>query len=244
MENNLTGVAIGLIDLTNLDDSCAFSDVADLCNHAISAGVPAVCVYPEYVGFASTALKESGVEVATVINFPQATERPYSVGLLTHDAVCNGATEIDVVLPYDRYSSGDLVWCSAILRTVVANAHGRTVKVIIESGALESKSQERGFDKTVLVKNAAKFSLEHGADFVKTSTGKTAVGCTAESARALFEIAATHGGGVKLSGGIRTPEQAFNYIELATSILGDDWVNSKNFRIGASSLLDALEGNV
>ena len=111
----------------------------------------------------------------------------------------------------------------------------RLLKVILETGALNDAD----------VPGAARLAIEHGADFVKTSTGKIPTGATLEAARlmlaAISEAAA--GGravGLKPSGGIRTFDEAMAYIDLADSVMGDGWSTSSTFRFGATGLLDAL----
>ena len=87
------------------------------------------------------------------------------------------------------------------------------------------------------------FAIDHGADFVKTSTGKTPVSATPEAAEIVLEAIAVAGQpvGFKASGGIRTVDDAAAYLALADRIMGADWASPATFRFGASSLLDALE---
>jgi deoxyribose-phosphate aldolase len=46
--------------------------------------------------------------------------------------------------------------------------------------------------------------------------------------------------GVKAAGGVRTPEQAMIYARLLESILGEEFLAPRFFRIGASSLASEL----
>ncbi len=108
------------------------------------------------------------------------------------------------------------------------------LKVIIETGELPDRSA---------IDRAAMFAIEHGADFVKTSTGKTPVSATLEAAEIVLEAIAVSGRpvGFKASGGIRTVAEAATYLDLADSIMGREWATPATFRFGASSLLDALQ---
>ena len=46
--------------------------------------------------------------------------------------------------------------------------------------------------------------------------------------------------GFKASGGVRSPQQAMQYIDLASRIMGTNWVTPMHFRLGASQLAEAL----
>ena len=146
-----------------------------------------------------------------------------------------GADEIDVVLPYTAWLAGDVQRAVHVLAAVRATRPATLVmKVIIETGELPDRSA---------IDRAAMFAIEHGADFVKTSTGKTAVSATPEAAEIVLEAIVVSGRpvGFKASGGVRTVDDARTYLDLADSIMGPDWAAPSTFRFGASSLLDALE---
>ncbi|HEX9236035.1 MAG TPA: deoxyribose-phosphate aldolase, partial [Actinomycetota bacterium] len=96
------------------------------------------------------------------------------------------------------------------------------------------------------VLQAAELAMRAGADFLKTSTGKTRMGATPAAARVVMEAIRDHhadGGrrvGFKAAGGIRTPDQALEYVRLCREVLGGPWTTPDLFRIGASGLLDQL----
>ena len=46
--------------------------------------------------------------------------------------------------------------------------------------------------------------------------------------------------GFKAAGGVRNAEDAQIYLQLASNIMGEHWVNETHFRFGASSLLGNL----
>jgi deoxyribose-phosphate aldolase len=239
-------LATGLLDLTDLTgngaDDTTDDAVAELCDRARRAGVAAVCVWPAYVELCSGALAGSSVQVATVVNFPTGDEPLHAVLDQTRVALAAGADEIDVVLPYDTWLGGDVDHAADVLdgvnELVLEPAGGRTgaalMKVIIESGELPDRAA---------VDRAAHFAINHGARFVKTSTGKTAVSATLEAAETILEAIAVSGEpvGFKASGGIRTLGDARRYLELAERIMGPGWLSPETFRFGASGLLDELE---
>jgi deoxyribose-phosphate aldolase len=226
--------AIPLLDLTDLGSETT-ADAADaLCDRALAASVAAVCVWPAFVEQCARRLDGSGVLVATVVNFPAGTDAPDQVGAVTATAIAAGADEIDVVLPWRAWLGGDTERAVDVLSVVRAEAEDRTVKVIIESGELPGPSD---------IDRATMLAIECGADFVKTSTGKTPVSATPEAAELILEAINVSGRpvGFKASGGIRTVADARTYLDLADSIMGPDWATPATFRFGASSLLDALQ---
>jgi deoxyribose-phosphate aldolase len=88
---------------------------------------------------------------------------------------------------------------------------------------------------------AGQRALDAGADFLKTSTGKVGPGASLEAARVLLEVVRDAGhGGVKASGGIRTAEQAAEYVALADAVMGPGWAAPERFRLGASALVDDI----
>jgi deoxyribose-phosphate aldolase len=107
------------------------------------------------------------------------------------------------------------------------------LKLIIESGSLQDPA---------LIRRACLIGLNEGVDFLKTSTGKTAVGATPQAARVMLECIASHPRGArvgfKASGGVRTVRDAAVYIGLVREILGVQACVPARFRIGASGLLD------
>ncbi|WP_372421627.1 deoxyribose-phosphate aldolase [Salinarimonas chemoclinalis] len=237
--------AIALTDLTNLDDACTEGAIDALCAKAKGdparggdavPPVAAVCVWPQFIGRAKAALRGSGVRVATVVNFPTGAEDVERVVEQTREALRDGADEIDLVLPYEAFLAGDEDAARGMLVAVRERVpRERVLKVILETGALKD---ERA------IRRASGLAIAEGADFVKTSTGKTAVSATPKAARIMLEtIAAAPGGrrvGLKPSGGIRTLEQARAYLDLADEIMGAGWATPETFRFGASGLHGAL----
>jgi deoxyribose-phosphate aldolase len=193
-----------------------------------------VCVWPRFVASCRRRLDGTDVRVATVVNFPAGTDPAERAAAVTAAAVAAGADEIDVVLPYAAWLTGDVDHARRLLAAVRVETGGRVMKVIIETGELPDRSA---------IDRATMFAIEHGADFVKTSTGKTRVSATPEAAEIVLEAIAVSGEpvGFKASGGIRTAADAATYLDLADRIMGPDWATPATFRLGASTLLDALE---
>lgn len=227
--------ALGLIDLTNLNDDCTAEDIDALCAQAKTpfGNVAAICIWPRFVAQARGILgADSAIRIATVVNFPSGEGDERSVMHETKDAVADGADEIDLVMPYRALAAGDEARARSMIATIRAATEGvALLKVIIEAGELGS---------TALVEKASEIALEEGADFIKTSTGKVAVNATAESAGIMLSVLREFGDakrGFKPAGGIRTVEEAAQYLALADQIMGKEWASAKTFRFGASSLL-------
>jgi deoxyribose-phosphate aldolase len=229
--------AIPMLDLTNLDDDCREDDVVALCDRARSDNGPvaAVCVWPRFAWVARSQLAGTGVHVATVVNFPEGLDAVVDVVSETTHALDDGADEIDVVIPYRALLGGDDRPVGEMV-TAVRDACPEPVvlKAIIESGELR---------RADLIATASRLAIGCGADFVKTSTGKTPVGATlAATATMLVTIRnAGRNVGLKPSGGIRTLDDAAAYLQQADETMGAGWATPATFRFGASSLLDALE---
>jgi deoxyribose-phosphate aldolase len=238
MDVALARLAISLVDLTDLSDDCTDASVDALCERAVRSGTAAVCVWPDFVARSRSTLAGTGIRVATVVNFPTGDERPFAVGVITERAVADGADEIDVVLPYRAFAAGRLDRPAAVLDRVRSLTEGRALmKVILETGELPDLDT---------VERAARFAVDHGADFVKTSTGKSAVSATLPAAETMLGVIAAAGRsvGIKPSGGISTAAAAATYLAAAERVMGAGWPTPATFRFGASGLLDALLAEV
>ena len=223
--------ALPLLDLTDLSETCTEEAVADLCGKARASAVAAVCVWPRFVAQAARALAGSGVRIATVVNFPEGGEDQEGTVEETRATLAEGADEIDLVLPYHALMRGDAEAARAMVHAVRAACGDSLLKVILETGQLEQPD---------LIARASHLAVEAGADFIKTSTGKTPVSATLPAAETMLRaIRDRRGGrpaGLKVSGGLRRVEDAAAYLALADRIMGPDWVGPHSFRIGASAL--------
>ncbi|MFW5832939.1 MAG: deoxyribose-phosphate aldolase [Pseudomonadota bacterium] len=226
--------AIACMDLTALGDDESEASAEALLARARTAGVAAVCLWPRFVPLAKAALDGSGVRVATVANFPDGGDDLGCAAEETAAAFAAGADEVDVVAPLEALQEGDVGLVAELvgLCRAVAPPDG-TLKLILETGLLQDPP---------LITAAARSAVMAGIDMLKTSTGKVPIGATPEHAAVLLDVIAEADGrvGLKVSGGIRTADQAAGYLALCDATLGPDWANPRTFRIGASSLLDAL----
>ena len=224
------------LDLTDLTDTCTDQAIDALCKKALDPRGPvaAVCVWPQFVKRAQDNLKGSSVRIATVVNFPAGGEDVSRVADDTQEALSDGANEIDLVLPYGALRRGDL----AVVREMVEAVREmvdqeRLLKVILETGELKDPH---------LIETASRIAIDAGADFIKTSTGKTPVSASPEAAEIMLNAIKASGKpvGLKPSGGIRTLADAKIYLDLADRIMGQGWATPRTFRIGASSVYDTL----
>jgi deoxyribose-phosphate aldolase len=136
-------------------------------------------------------------------------------------------------MPYRALLRGDETTVREVLDSVAQEIGAKTLKVILETGALATPA---------LITRASEIAIDCGAHFIKTSTGKIAVSATPDAAAIMLQTIKASGRnvGFKASGGIRTLADAKTYLDLADSIMGPDWANPTTFRFGASGLLDAL----
>ncbi len=228
--------AVGMLDLTSLNGDDTDRVVEALCARAVTpvGPVAAVCVWARFVPTARKALEGTPVKVATVVNFPTGEADASSVAAETRRAIADGADEIDVVLPYKAFIDGARTQPMNVVKACrEACADKALMKVILESGA---------FPDADLLAWAARDAIAAGADFLKTSTGKTQPAATLPAAAVMLDSIYESGKtvGFKASGGIRDAAEAARYLALADHILGDGWATPQTFRFGASSLLDAL----
>lgn len=227
---------IHLLDLTSLNKDDTENRIEKLCKKAQTpyGNVAAVCIYPKFLPLAQEMLADTNIRLATVVNFPEGGADLSKLRAETEYALEKGAQEIDAVFPYKNFLNKDYQTCAdfvAYASKLTGKKH--PLKIILETGVIE---------KSALIAEATKICIDNGANFVKTSTGKTEVSATPEAANIILETIASgrRNVGFKASGGIRTIDDAKKYLILANTIMGWKWVNPSNFRIGASSLLDNL----
>lgn len=229
--------ALGLLDLTRLGEDDAPEDADALVARAVTPHGPVagVCLWPRFVARAREALGASPVRIATVANFPAGDPDPAAAASACAAAIADGADEVDVVFPHEAWRSGDErtgVRLVAECRAAVGDEH--VLKVILETGAWPDASALRA---------AAEACVDAGAGFLKTSTGKIAVGATLDAAQILLEAIAARPErtcGIKASGGIRALADAAPYMERAAAVCGEAFVRAATFRFGASGLLDDI----
>lgn len=238
------------IDLTTLrteDNTTTVANFTKRVNafdeeHGDMPNVAAICVYPNYAGTVRMNLEVSGVNIAAVSGgFPSSqtfTEVKVAETML---AVKDGADEIDIVINVGDMLGGNYEeMCDEIaeLKSACGEAH---LKVILETGALKTAS---------MIKKASLLSIYAGADFIKTSTGKQEPAATLEAAyvmcQAIKEYYDKTGTkiGFKPAGGISTTADAVKYYCIVAAVLGEEWLNNRYFRIGASRLANNLLSDI
>ena len=228
--------ALACLDLTSLNDADTAADIVALCQRAQTANGPvaAVCVWPRFVAQARAALPSS-IKVAAVANFPGGALDVQRALADVAEIAQAGGDEVDVVLPYRALMAGQTTEVAEFLSEVRFASRPLTLKVIIESGELGTADR---------IAQATRLALAAGADFVKTSTGKTQVGATpAAAATMLKEIKASglSAAGFKASGGVRSVADAAGYIAQVEAALGAEALNPQRLRFGASGLLTDIE---
>jgi deoxyribose-phosphate aldolase len=242
--------AISMVDLTTLEGADTVGKVEAICTKAVrpdptDSSVPsvgAICVYNDMVGVARKHLDLIGgkhVPVAAVSTaFPSGRASIEVKVLDTQDAIDAGASEIDMVIDRGAFLEGRLIDVFNEIVTIRQVCGDKAhLKVIFETGELVT------YDN---VRKASFLAMAAGADFIKTSTGKVAPAATApvvlvmlEAVRDFYEMTQKRIG-VKPAGGIRNTKDAIKQLVLVKEVAGEEWLNSKLFRIGASALLNDL----
>jgi len=207
------------IDHTLLKADATQSQIEKLCEEALTFKFASVCVNPSYVKLCAEKLVNSEVKVCTVIGFPLGATTSQVKAFETKDAIQNGATEIDMVINIGALKNKQYDVVLNDIKEVVTAANGTLVKVIIETCLLTDEEKVK----------VCELSVEAGADFVKTSTGFSTGGATAEDV-ALMRKTVGPSIGVKASGGVRNLEDMKKMIESGAT------------RIGASSGVAIMNG--
>ncbi|HWY26985.1 MAG TPA: deoxyribose-phosphate aldolase [Candidatus Angelobacter sp.] len=209
-----------LIDHTLLKPEASRDDIQKLCLEALKYGFASVCVNPWNVSQAAEILRGSEVRVCTVVGFPLGATLPQVKVFEAEESIKLGAQEIDMVINVGALKSGQADAVEADIRGVVEASHrgGAICKVILETALLSTEEKVRG---SLAAKNA-------GADFVKTSTGFSSGGATAEDVRLMRAVV---GGdiGIKAAGGVRSLDDVKKMVDAGAT------------RIGASASIKILE---
>lgn len=248
-ENNNAEVwkqCLSQIDLTTLngDDTVAkVKRMAEAVNgfKAQFPGLPdvaSICVYPAMVPTVKEYLTAPGVGITSVAGGFPASQTFLEVKVAEVAlAVAAGATEIDIVLSQGKFLEGRYEECFEEIEEQKAAARNAHFKVILETGALKTADN---------IAKASVLAMAAGADFIKTSTGKIAVAATLEASYVMCRMikAWYEKTGEKVcykpAGGVSTTEQAVQHYTIVKEVLGEDWLNNRSFRFGASSLANKI----
>jgi deoxyribose-phosphate aldolase len=237
---------LNVIDLTSLNTTDNKSHIIHLTGKVNSfsgrysniPNVAAICVYPNFVSVVKEKLTAKSVKISSVAgSFP--TSQTFRSIKITECKMATeaGADEIDIVIPVGSFVGNDFTSVVDEIREIKAAIGDKTLKVIVESGLIGDYEQ---------IFKASMIAMDAGADFIKTSTGKTAVSATPEAAfvmcRAISDFYAETGirVGFKAAGGIANPSDAIFYYHIVNFCLGEDWLEKNLFRIGASRLANNI----
>lgn len=232
---------ISFIDLTTLNNTDTIADVDILINKA-NQGFENV--HPAAVCTFSTFSNELNKKLAPQIKsavvggcFPTGQTLSSAKIEEVRQIALTGVDEIDVVLNRGDFFQGEYDKIHTEIAGMKAATGKSHLKVILETGDLKTEEN---------IKKASEIAIKAGADFIKTSTGKTSVGATPAAVTAMCKVIKStyqkNGKmiGIKPSGGIRTLEDALIYYQIVSEILGEKWLKNNYFRIGASALFDRL----
>ena len=241
---------LNCIDLTTLKSTDSPSSVAKFTEAVNNfeelfpslPNVAAICVYPNFAAVVRTVLEVSGVKIACVSGaFPSSQSFEEVKIAETSLAVANGADEIDIVLNLGEFFDHDYEEVTDEISEQKEACRGGVLKVILETGALRTARN---------IKAASILSHYSGADFLKTSTGKEYPGASLEAAYIMAQCIKEYYDktgtkvGFKAAGGVRTTEDAVKYYTIIKEVLGEEWLNNEYFRLGASSLANAVLSDI
>ncbi|MDO4277640.1 MAG: deoxyribose-phosphate aldolase [Lachnoclostridium edouardi] len=198
-----------MIDHTMLKADAKSETIKKYCSEAKEYGFASVCVNTCHVPLVAKELEGSDVKVCCVVGFPLGAMLTSAKAFEARAAVEAGADEVDMVINVGAMKDENYDFVKEDIKAVVEASQGKVVKVILETCLLT---------KEEIVK-ACELSVEAGADFVKTSTGFSTGGATAEDV-ALMRKTVGDKALVKASGGIRTPEDAKAMIDAGADRIG------------------------
>ena len=197
------------IDHTLLTPNVTHPQLKRLCEEALKYGFASVCVRPEHIAYISPLLKGSSVKPISVVSFPLGTDRTDDKVEESHQAIADGAQEIDMVINIQSLKNKEYKIVYNDIERVVRECRDIPVKVILETSALDHDEKVIG----CVLANLA------GAAFVKTSTGFGSGGATVADVILMRKIVGEKMG-VKASGGIKTLDDAIKMIESGATRLG------------------------
>lgn len=232
---------ISLIDLTSLnntDNTATIQKLVDTANLGYKNYFPAaVCVFSNFGDFAKK-LVNPDINVAVVSTCFPSGQTIQSAKLLEIECVNNTQVdEVDIVISRGEFLAGNFNSVSNEILEIRKRLPKKHLKVILETGELTTEEN---------IRKASQIAIGAGADFIKTSTGKMAIGSTPEAVYYMCNEIAEHFNqtghkvGIKPAGGIRNLDDAIIIYKIVKKVLGEDWLNSNLLRIGASSLYTNL----
>ena len=235
-------MVLSMIDLTTLEGKDTAGKVRQMCFKAAHLhdaypdlpSVAAVCVYPSMVNLAKSIVGVHGINVASVSTAFPSGQAPLEVKLAdTKFAVENGADEIDMVISRGKFLAGEYAFVFDEIAAIKEVCGTARLKVILETGELTTLDN---------VRKASDIAIYAGADFIKTSTGKIQPAATMQVTYTMLQAIRDYYDetgkmiGMKPAGGISNAKLALHNLVMVKEVLGQEWLNNKWFRFGASSL--------
>ncbi len=235
-------MVLSMIDLTTLEGKDTPGKVRQMCFKAahLHDGYPdlpnvaAVCVYPSMVKLAKSIVGSHGINVASVSTAFPSGQAPLEVKLTdTKYAVENGADEIDMVISRGKFLAGEYAFVFDEIAAIKEVCGSARLKVILETGELITLDN---------VRKASDIAIYAGADFIKTSTGKIQPAATLQVTYTMLQAIRDYYDetgqmiGMKPAGGISNAKLALHNLVMVKEVLGQEWLDNKWFRFGASSL--------
>ena len=235
-----------LIDLTSLNVTDTQTSIHDMTmkvnffqkSFPNMPNVAAICVYPLLIPVVKQYLTAKDVGIASVAaGFPASQTFTDIKTLECSRVVIEGATEVDTVIPVGDFLEKNYQKVFNEIKAEKDSINGAHLKVILETGCLRSLKE---------IRIASLIAMEAGADFIKTSTGKTPISATPEAVYVMCQAIKDYSSisnrkvGIKPSGGISTSDEAIVYFAMVKTILGESWLNNTWFRIGASRLANNI----
>ena len=237
---------LNLIDLTSLNTTDNRSQIIHFTGKVNGfsgrfsniPNVAAICVFPNIVAVVKEKLTAKNVKIVAVAGGFPTSQTFRSIKIMECKlAIESGADEIDIVIPVGAFLGNDFSMVADEIREIKAAIGDKQLKVIVESGLLGDYDH---------IFRASMIAMDAGADFIKTSTGKTPVSATPEAAfimcHAISDFYSETGirVGFKAAGGIVNTPDAILYYQIVSLCLGEEWLNNSLFRIGASRLANNI----
>ncbi|MBO4325007.1 MAG: deoxyribose-phosphate aldolase [Lachnospiraceae bacterium] len=205
---------LNAVDHTLLKQTATWEEIRRLCDDGIRFHTASVCIPPCFVKQAADYVKGE-IPICTVIGFPNGYSTTAVKCYEAAEAVENGASEIDMVINLGMVKEGRYEDVLREINHVKKSCDGKLLKVIIETCMLTEQEKIR----------MCEIVSESDADFIKTSTGFGGAGATARDIELM--VANTKGKRVKAAGGIKTLEDAEEFLELGAERLGTSRVVSE-----------------
>lgn len=208
--NSLQPAALAkYIDHTLLAPDASREQIRTLCEEAMQHGFYSVCLNSAQVPYAASCLTDKNVVICAVVGFPLGAGLSDTKAFEAERAIAAGAGEIDMVLNIGWLKEGLLEAVREDIAAVHRACGAVPLKVILETCLLSDEQKVQ----------ACEICRDLGVAFVKTSTGFSRSGATAEDVALMRKIVGA-GVGVKASGGVRDYPTAVKMIEAGATRLG------------------------